>query len=80
MGEEVAQIGLQVRVSKVKNSDESDDVKVRAIQWKPTKDNLQNPWRPLAPSPISYWDIASQIWCTLANPKATINATWKFTK
>jgi hypothetical protein len=32
------------------------------------------------PSPSSYWDIASQIWCTLANPKATINATWKFTK
>jgi hypothetical protein len=30
--------------------------------------------------PISYCDIASQIRCTLANPKATINATWKFTK
>jgi hypothetical protein len=34
----------------------------------------------LPPSPISYWDIASQIRCTLANPKAIINATWKFTK
>jgi hypothetical protein len=31
-------------------------------------------------SPINYWDIASQIRCTLANPKATINVTWKFTK
>jgi hypothetical protein len=80
MVEEVAQIGLQVRVGKVKNSDESDDVKVRAIHWTPSKDNLQKPWRPLPPSPIRYWDIASQIWCTLANPKATINAIWKFTK
>jgi hypothetical protein len=34
----------------------------------------------LPPLPISYWDIASQIRCTLANPKATINTTWKFTK
>jgi hypothetical protein len=34
----------------------------------------------LPPSPISYWDIALHIWYTLANPKATINATWKVTK
>jgi hypothetical protein len=32
----------------------------------------------LPPLPIRYWDIASHIWCTLANPKATTNATWKF--
>jgi hypothetical protein len=25
--------------------------------------------------PISYWDIVSQIRCTLANPEATTNAT-----
>jgi hypothetical protein len=34
----------------------------------------------LPPSPISYWDIASQIRCTLANPEAAANATWKFSK
>jgi hypothetical protein len=37
-------------------------------------------WRPLTPSLISYCDIASHIWCTLANPEATTNATWKFSK
>jgi hypothetical protein len=80
VGEEVAQIGLQVRVGKVKNSDESDDLKVRAIHWNPTKDNIQKPWGPLSTSPISSWDIATHIRCTLANPKATINETWKFTE
>jgi hypothetical protein len=34
----------------------------------------------LPPSPLSYWDIASQIRCTLANPDATTNATFKFAK
>jgi hypothetical protein len=41
MGEEMAQIGLQVRAGKVKNSDESDDVKVPAIRWTPSKDNVK---------------------------------------
>jgi hypothetical protein len=34
----------------------------------------------LPSSPIIYWDIASQIRYTLANPKATNKATWKFSK
>jgi hypothetical protein len=34
----------------------------------------------LIPSPISYWDITSQIRYALANPEATTNETWKFSK
>jgi hypothetical protein len=32
------------------------------------------------PSPISYWHITSQIWCTLASLEATTNATSNFLK
>jgi hypothetical protein len=34
----------------------------------------------LPPSPIRYWDIASQIMFTLANPEDTTNANWKFSE
>jgi hypothetical protein len=80
MGEEMAQIGLQVESAKSKTVMNQMMAKYEPFTGPPPKTIYRSLGDHLPPSSISYWDIASQILCTLANPKSTINATWKFTK
>jgi hypothetical protein len=76
----MAQIGLQVRVGKVKTVMNRMMAKYEPFTGPPPNTIYRSLGYHLPPSPIIYWDIALQIRCTPANPKATINATWKFTK